>query len=88
MKPKIKKVVKKSPIPKCGHKSKGYSKSDFDPRMVRIGTMVESEHTCDLRVARKIALDHLVEDEFYYDKLKRMEKMLIHKYNRIRRKTR
>ena len=31
------------------------------------------EHTDDRQVARKIALDHLAEDEFYYTKLKAFE---------------
>ena len=33
------------------------------------GIVVEREHTDDPDVARKIAMDHLVEDPLYYDKL-------------------
>ena len=37
------------------------------------GSAVELEHTDDPQVAAEIALDHLAEDLYYYQKLKRME---------------
>ena len=37
------------------------------------GSTVELEHTDDPQVAEEIALDHLAEDLYYYQKLKRME---------------
>jgi hypothetical protein len=37
------------------------------------GMEVEQEHTHDEELAKKIALDHLVEDKDYYKKLKRIE---------------
>lgn len=40
------------------------------------GTAVEMEHTTDPAVAREIALDHLGEDLFYYQKLSQIEKNL------------
>lgn len=40
------------------------------------GTSVEMEHTADRDVARKIALDHLREDPYYYVKLRSLEKGL------------
>jgi hypothetical protein len=38
-----------------------------------MGIQVEYEHTKDKDVAKKIALDHLVEIPDYYDRLKKME---------------
>lgn len=37
------------------------------------GIKVEKEHTGDTSYALEIALDHLGEDLYYYDKLKKME---------------
>lgn len=45
------------------------SPTSFDPAELRRGAMVELEHTSDLSVATEIAMDHLVEDPRYYDKL-------------------
>ena len=44
---------------------------DVDPKQLRIGIKVEMEHTDDLDMAKKIALDHLAENPRYYTKLKR-----------------
>jgi len=38
-------------------------------RELKIGLGVEKEHTNDQAEARKIAMDHLVEDPAYYTKL-------------------
>lgn len=38
------------------------------------GMKVEKEHTSDEKLAREIALDHLLEMPDYYDKLEEMEK--------------
>lgn len=40
-------------------------------RQVALGTRHEMEHTRDPRLAREIALDHLMEDRHYYTKLAR-----------------
>lgn len=40
---------------------------------LRKGIGVEKEHTDDPNVAREIAMDHLMEDPTYYDKLEKME---------------
>lgn len=37
------------------------------------GIKVEMEHSDDMKIAKKIALDHLAEDPNYYTKLKRIE---------------
>jgi len=47
---------------------------DFDPRALRKGQKVESEHTDDPAIALEIAMDHLTEDPAYYDKLAAIEK--------------
>jgi hypothetical protein len=39
-----------------------------------MGLKVEKEHTDSKFTAKKIALDHLVEDPYYYTKLKKMER--------------
>jgi len=40
---------------------------------LQMGTDVEMEHTTSKKIAKEIAMDHLVEDPFYYDKLAFME---------------
>jgi hypothetical protein len=47
--------------------------SDFEDTQLMKGVKVELEHTSDLRIATEIAMDHLVEDPKYYDKLEIME---------------
>ena len=37
------------------------------------GVSIEMEHTTDLSVATEIAMDHIYEDLYYYDKLEKME---------------
>ena len=45
----------------------------FLKKQLRKGANVEKEHTDNIKIARKIAKDHLWEDPQYYDKLKKME---------------
>lgn len=47
--------------------------SDFDQGQIAKGIKVEMEHVDDRNLAREIAMDHLVEDPKYYDKLLKME---------------
>jgi len=47
--------------------------SDFDPKALAKGMRVELEHTDDENLAKEIAMDHLVEDPDYYEKLEKME---------------
>jgi len=54
--------------------SRGMKPSQFNRRELARGTKVEMEHTDSLRVAQRIAMDHLVEDKGYYKKLKKMER--------------
>lgn len=63
----------------AGDKIKGGLADDVDPKALDAkalneGRKVEMEHTSDKAVAKEIAMDHLVEDAKYYDKLKRIEK--------------
>lgn len=51
----------------------GMRPSDFDSTALKQGTLVELEHTSSWGVAQEIAMDHLVEDPDYYDKLAVME---------------
>jgi hypothetical protein len=46
---------------------------NFLKKELRKGAAVEKEHTDNIKIARKIAKDHLWEDPYYYDKLKKME---------------
>ena len=50
---------------------------DFDvfKRNFKAGLEIEREHTDDIEVAKKIALDHLKEDLNYYDKLTAIEEI-------------
>lgn len=47
---------------------------DFDREQLLKGVKVELEHTNDPEVALEIAMDHLMEDPKYYDKLATIEK--------------
>jgi len=46
---------------------------DFDQRELSRGIKVELEHTDNPDLAREIAMDHLTEDPFYYQKLATIE---------------
>lgn len=41
---------------------------------LEMGIKVEQEHTSNKKAAEKIALRHLEEDPYYYDKLAKMER--------------
>jgi len=56
-----------------GGKADGKTPEEFDPEQLAIGTQHELEHTKDVNVAQKIAMDHLVEDPDYYKKLQKSE---------------
>lgn len=47
---------------------------NFDAAALENGTGHELEHTSSLAVAMEIAMDHLVEDHRYYEKLDAMER--------------
>jgi len=51
-------------------KGKDLHPNTIHPGELRMGIRVEMEHTDDLNVAKKIALDHLAENPFYYTALK------------------
>lgn len=53
-----------------GGKGDSKSISSFDPKEVKMGRVVESEHTKYPKVAEEITADHLTEDPHYYSKLK------------------
>ena len=46
-----------------------YQQSGIAPEEIEKGAQHELEHTPDLKIARKIAMDHLLEDPQYYTKL-------------------
>ena len=57
--------------------SEGRSKGKdvkHDPKQLKMGIKVEMEHTTDVIISRKIALDHLKEIPDYYTRLDKMEK--------------
>jgi hypothetical protein len=49
---------------------------DFDYNQLQKGIKIELEHTSDPLIAQEIAMDHLTEDDKYYDKLEIIEAML------------
>ena len=51
-------------------KGKDLHPNQIHPQELRMGIKVELEHTDDLDKAKKIALDHLAENPFYYTALK------------------
>ena len=44
----------------------------YDKEQLKKGIKVELEHTDDVKVAAKIAMDHIAEDPKYYDKLEKL----------------
>lgn len=58
----------------AGGRSSGMSPGDFDPEQLSKGVQHEMEHTNDPQIATEIAMDHLAEDDAYYDKLDAMER--------------
>jgi len=65
------KLTKEDQIP--GGLADKKSPEDFDPVKLRQGIAIEKEHTSNDKIATEIAMDHLTEDPFYYDKLKAIE---------------
>ncbi len=66
---------KRNPAPNPGRAQKlGVHPSDVDPKELARGTKHELEHTDSRKVAARIALDHLAEDEHYYEHLDAMER--------------
>jgi hypothetical protein len=51
-----------------GKSPKDFNKADLDK-----GVKIEMEHTSDPQIALEVAMDHLTEDERYYEKLEIME---------------
>lgn len=56
-----------------GGKADEKSVIDFKPDQILKGMKVEMEHTSDPRIALEITMDHLTENEDYYDYLEDME---------------
>lgn len=54
--------------------AKHFTEKDADPKQLKMGIQVESEHTPNPDTAKRIALDHLAEIPDYYTRLKAMEK--------------
>jgi hypothetical protein len=52
----------------------GKTKEDFEPAKLKLGAQHEMEHTSQPEAAEQIAMDHLTEDEDYYEKLAAIEK--------------
>lgn len=47
--------------------------NEYDATQLAVGIKVESEHTDDVNIAKKIAKDHLDESPDYYTRLRKME---------------
>jgi len=54
-------------------KENNLTKDKVDPKELQMGIEVEKEHTSDINLAEKVALDHLSEIPNYYTLLKAME---------------
>ena len=57
-------------------REEGVTSEDVDPDELRVGELIEREHTTDPDIARKIALDHLAEYPNYYSGLVWLELLL------------
>ena len=53
---------------------KGFTEKDADSHELDLGIKVEKEHTSNMLIAKRIALDHLSECADYYTRLAKMEK--------------
>ena len=67
-------------------KKLGVRPSDVDPKELARGTKHELEHTDSRKVAARIALEHLAEDEHYYEHLDAMERSTFRSNPRYRTK--
>jgi hypothetical protein len=56
-----------------GGLARGKKPRDFSKKQLAKGLKVEMEHTDDPHKALEIAMDHLMEDSKYYNKLEKME---------------
>jgi hypothetical protein len=70
---KIKKLSKRFEQQLSGGLADKLQPKDFDTAALRQGIKAEMEHTDDPQLAKEIAMDHLVEDPDYYEKLKTIE---------------
>jgi hypothetical protein len=52
----------------------GIDEEDVEPEELKLGIQVEKEHIDDVDVQKRIALDHLSEDDRYYSRLLEFEK--------------
>ena len=52
---------------------KSFSEASVDEDELKMGIEVEYEHTSNMMIAKRIALDHLTELPDYYTRLKKME---------------
>ena len=57
-------------------KEKGLTEDQVDAEQLKKGIKVEREHSSDLDIQKKTAMDHLAEFPKYYDALDEMEKKL------------
>lgn len=64
--------MRKDQVP--GGKADKVSEEKFDPKEIETGIKVEMEHTGDPKLAKEIAMDHLMEFPDYYTRLLKMEK--------------
>jgi len=55
-------------------KHKNVPDSEFDPKQLKMGEKVETEHTDAPGITRQIAKDHLAEIPDYYTRLHKMER--------------
>lgn len=55
---------------------KGYTEKNAPKDELKMGIEVEKEHTPDIDIRKRIALDHLAETEKYYTGLAKMEREL------------
>lgn len=50
---------------------KNFTEKDADPEELKLGIEEEKEHSDDISVRKKIALDHLAKNKKYYSTLKK-----------------
>jgi hypothetical protein len=58
-------------------KSKDNVSQQYMNKQIEIGMKVEAEHTKNKVMQKKIAMDHLKENPYYYEYLIRMEKQMM-----------
>ena len=69
----IENILNRSCVYSSTLKAPNHRPKEYNQAALRKGTRIELSRVADKLLARKIAMQHLDEDEFYYDKLEEID---------------